>query len=41
MVSVRTVEHHVENIYRKLDLRTRVEAAAFAVQHGVTTEAGV
>ena len=32
-LSVRTVERHVENLYRKLDVHTRAEAIAFALRH--------
>ena len=32
-ISPKTVEHHVGRIYRKLDVRTRSEAAAYAVRH--------
>ena len=32
-ISPKTVEHHVGRIYRKLDLATRAEAAAYAVRH--------
>jgi DNA-binding CsgD family transcriptional regulator len=31
-ISAKTVEHHVGRIYAKLDLRTRAEAAAYAVR---------
>lgn len=31
-ISPKTAEHHVGRIYRKLDLRTRAEAAAYAVR---------
>jgi DNA-binding CsgD family transcriptional regulator len=32
-ISPKTAEHHVGRIFRKLDLRTRAEAAAWAVRH--------
>jgi DNA-binding NarL/FixJ family response regulator len=35
-LSVRTVERHVENIYRKIDARGRAEATAYAFRHGLT-----
>ena len=34
-VSDRTVETHVHNIYAKLDIHTRRQAAAWAVRHGL------
>jgi DNA-binding NarL/FixJ family response regulator len=34
-VSEHTVRHHLEHIYTKLDVRTRVEATLFAVEHGL------
>jgi HD-GYP domain-containing protein (c-di-GMP phosphodiesterase class II) len=33
VLSHRTVEHHIENIYTKAGVRTRAAAAAFALQH--------
>jgi DNA-binding NarL/FixJ family response regulator len=32
-LSVRTVERHINNIYRKIDARNRAEATAFALRH--------
>lgn len=32
-ISPKTAEHHVGRIYRKLDVRTRAEAAAYAARH--------
>lgn len=34
-LSVRTVEHHVNNLYGKLQLRGRAEATAYAFRHGL------
>ncbi|MGA7672824.1 MAG: response regulator transcription factor, partial [Nitrolancea sp.] len=34
-ISERTVEHHVSNILNKLSCTSRVQAAAFAVEHGL------
>jgi DNA-binding CsgD family transcriptional regulator len=34
-VSEHTVRHHLEHIYTKLDVRTRVDATLFAVEHGL------
>jgi DNA-binding CsgD family transcriptional regulator len=36
VLSTRTVDRHVANIYTKLDLRTRVQAAAYALRHHLT-----
>jgi len=39
-IAVRTANHHIENIYGKLDVTTRAAAAVFAVRHDlVSTEA--
>lgn len=34
-VSRHTVRHHLEHIYAKIDVRTRVEATLFAIEHGL------
>ena len=34
-LSVHTVERHVATIYRKLAVRNRAEATAYAVRHGL------
>ena len=33
-ISVNTVERHVSNLYRKIDVRGRAEATAWAIRHG-------
>jgi DNA-binding NarL/FixJ family response regulator len=38
-LSVRTVEKHIANIYGKLELRGRADAAAFAVRKGLVPSA--
>lgn len=35
-VSVRTVEAHLRNVYGKLGVRSRTEAALWAVEHGIS-----
>jgi DNA-binding NarL/FixJ family response regulator len=35
VLSRRTVEHHVQDIYVKIGAATRAAAAMFAVQHGL------
>jgi DNA-binding NarL/FixJ family response regulator len=39
VLSVRTVERHINSIYRKIDARGRVEAAAYAARHALLPEA--
>lgn len=34
-VSEHTVRHHLENIYAKIDVHTRVEATLFTIEHGL------
>jgi len=35
-VSVRTVERHIENLYRKIDARSKADATAYAFRHRLT-----
>jgi ATP/maltotriose-dependent transcriptional regulator MalT len=35
VLSVRTVEHHIANLYAKLTVRGRAEATAYALRHGL------
>jgi DNA-binding NarL/FixJ family response regulator len=35
VISEKTVEWHLENIYNKLDVTTRTSAVVFAVQNGI------
>jgi DNA-binding NarL/FixJ family response regulator len=37
-VSAKTVEFHLDNLYTKLDVRTRILAGIWAIQHGVEVE---
>ena len=37
-ISTNTVDRHVHNIFVKIDASNRVEAAAFAIAHGMTQE---
>jgi HD-GYP domain-containing protein (c-di-GMP phosphodiesterase class II) len=39
VLSPKTVGHHIESIYSKIGVSTRVGAALFAVQHGLADEA--
>ena len=39
-VSRKTVSSHLEHIYAKLGVKTRTEAALFAMRHGLTGAAG-
>lgn len=40
VLSVRTVDNHVRNIYAKLDLHDRAQAALFAARLGLVSDAG-
>ena len=35
VISVKTVERHLANVYAKIGARTRVDAATYAVTHGL------
>ncbi len=35
-VSIRTVERHIENLYRKIDARSKAEATSYAFRHDLT-----
>ncbi len=37
VLSCRTVERHISNIYSKTEVRSRAEATAFAFNHGLTS----
>ena len=37
VISEKTVEHHLEHIYNKLDVTSRTAAVGFAVQNGIVT----
>jgi len=39
-ISAKTVEFHLENIYRKLGVRTRLTVGIWALQNGMKTESG-
>jgi len=34
-MSVKTVERHLDNLYRKLEVTNRTQAAAYAIRHGL------
>jgi DNA-binding NarL/FixJ family response regulator len=36
VLSVRTVERHIANIYAKIGARGRADATAYALRHGVS-----
>jgi DNA-binding NarL/FixJ family response regulator len=38
VLSRRTVEHHVQDIYLKIGVSTRAGAAMFAMQHGLVDQ---
>ncbi len=40
VISINTVERHLANIYTKLDVRSRAQAAAFAVRAGIVKHRG-
>jgi DNA-binding NarL/FixJ family response regulator len=36
-VTVQTVKNHIRNIFRKLEVETRVEAVLYAINQGLVT----
>lgn len=40
VISTRTAEHHVQDVYTKIGVSTRAGAALFAMQHGLLEEPG-
>jgi DNA-binding NarL/FixJ family response regulator len=36
-ISVRTIDSHRDNLFRKLEINTRVGLVVFAIKHGITT----
>ena len=40
-VSEKTVEFHLDNIYTKIGVRTRLMAGVWAIQQGLETEIGI
>jgi two-component system, NarL family, invasion response regulator UvrY len=36
-VSVRTIDTHRDNLFKKLDIKTRVGLVVFAIKHGIVT----
>jgi DNA-binding NarL/FixJ family response regulator len=39
-VSPKTVDHHIQHIYDKIGVSTRVGATLFALQHGLVEDLG-
>ena len=39
-VSPKTVDHHIQHIYDKIGVSTRVGATLFALQHGLVEDRG-
>jgi len=40
-ISEKTVEFHLDNIYTKIGVRTRLMAGVWAIQQGLETEIGI
>jgi DNA-binding NarL/FixJ family response regulator len=38
VVSPKTIDHHVQHIYSKIDVRTRSAARLYAIEHGLAYE---
>jgi DNA-binding NarL/FixJ family response regulator len=35
VVSPKTVDHHIQHLYTKIDVRTRAAARLYAIEHGL------
>lgn len=40
-ISKKTVEFHLDNIYSKIGIRTRLLVGIWAIQHGIQAETGI
>ena len=39
-ISPKTVDNHIQHLYAKIGVKTRVGAALFAVEHGIAMPSG-
>jgi DNA-binding NarL/FixJ family response regulator len=40
VISARTAEHHVQDVYARIGVSTRAGAALFAMEHGLLDRSG-